>query len=343
MGRLETLTRRAAEAEPLDNGEIRLACDLLFDEGRTVESRAAFLSNLHRRGETPLEIAGFVQVLLERAVKIPWSAAGCLDVCGTGGDKAGLFNISTTVFFVAAGAGARLVKHGNRGITSKSGGADVLEALGIDIHFPPHRAETALERAGCCFLFAPDYHPTFRAVAPVRQFLGTRGEASLFNIIGPLLNPAQPEFQLAGVFDPGLLEVYGEAMTALGRRCAWAVHGTGPDGIRLDEVSTLGPTRVASVENGKTAHFEILPQAFGATGDSLQDLQGSDATGNAQIIHKILAGGGEPAQRRAVLANAAAALVVCGRAESLSEGLEMAAESIDSGRALKGLEALKRV
>lgn len=341
MGELENLTRRAAGAEPLDKGEIRLACDFLFDEARSVEARAAFLSNLHRRRETPQEIAGFVHVLLERGVKIPWSGAGCLDVCGTGGDKAGLFNISTTVFFVAAGAGARLVKHGNRGITSKSGGADVLEALGIDIHFPPDRAETALERAGCCFLFAPDYHPTFRAVAPVRQFLGARGEASLFNIIGPLLNPARPEFQLAGVFDPDLLEVYGAAMTTLGRRRAWAVHGTGPEGIRLDEVSTLGPTMVTSVADGKTAHFELSPGIFGPAGDSLQDLQGSDAAANARIIHNILAGSGEPAQRRAVAANTAAALVVCGRAGSLAEGLELASESIDSGNALEALKALR--
>ena len=343
MGELENLTRRAAEAEPLGAAEIRLACDLLFDETLPVESRANFLSNLHRRGETAMEVADFVQVLLERAVRIPWSGAGCLDVCGTGGDKAGLFNISTTVFFVAAGAGARLVKHGNRGVTSKSGGADVLEALGIDIHFPPDRAEAALERTGCCFLFAPDYHPTFRAVAPVRQFLGARGESSLFNIIGPLLNPARPEFQLAGVFDPGLLEIYGKALPALGRRRVWAVHGTGPNGIRLDEVSTLGPTMVMSVADGKTARFEISAETFGSSGDSLNDLQGTDARGNAQIILNLLSGRGEPAHRRAVLANAGAALVVCGRAGSLSEGIELAAESVDSQKALHVLEALRQL
>ena len=185
---LPSLTRRAEEGNPLTLSEIQTACDLLLDEAQSIEVRAEFLETLHKRGETAGEIAHFVEVLLERAVRLPFSGEGCIDVCGTGGDRAGFFNISTASMFVVAGAGVRVVKHGNRGITSKSGGADVLEALGVRIDLTPDATASALEDAGCCFLFAPACHPAFRAVVPVRKLLAARNSASIFNIIGPLLN-----------------------------------------------------------------------------------------------------------------------------------------------------------
>lgn len=338
---LASLTARASEPGTLSADEIHDACTLLLDDSRSVEHRAAFLGTLNRRGETPGEIAAFVDLLLEHAVPFPGSGEGCLDVCGTGGDKAGFFNISTTSMFVAAGAGARIIKHGNRGITSKSGGADVLEALGVKIDLSPAEAAAALERAGCCFLFAPAWHPAFKAVVPVRKLLAAQGSASIFNVIGPLLNPARPDFQLAGVFDPTLVGTYAAVFKNLGRKRAWAAHGTGPDGLRLDEVSPLGITHVTAWENGTMRSFEITPADFGITAPSAKDLAGGDATQNAKTITSILSGRQKDTAREAVLINSAAALAVAGIAPDLAAAYDLAAESIDSGKALAVLEKLR--
>src|SRR4029453_7037590 len=218
---LATLTKKLRLGHELTSGDVVTACDSLFDESVELSARADFLRALHVKGETASEVAGFVNVLLKRSRRT-LLGPGLLDVCGTGGDRAGVFNVSTAVMFVATACGARVVKHGNRGITSKCGGADVLEALGVRIDLPP---ETALEEAGCCFLFAPLFHPAFKTVAPVRKVLAEEGSATIFNLLGPLLNPARPEFQLAGVFDGKLLPLYAEAFKLLGRKSGWAVHG----------------------------------------------------------------------------------------------------------------------
>ncbi len=338
---LASLTARASEPGTLSTDEIHAACTLLLDDSQSVEHRAAFLGTLHRRGETPGEIAAFVDLLLEHAVPFPVSGEGCLDVCGTGGDKAGFFNISTTTMFVAAGAGARIIKHGNRGITSKSGGADVLEALGVKIDLSPAEAAAALEKAGCCFLFAPAWHPAFKAVVSVRKLLAEQGSASIFNMIGPLLNPARPDFQLAGVFDPTLVATYAAVFKNLGRKRAWAAHGSGPDGLRLDEVSPLGITHLTAWENSTMRSFEINPADFGITSPSANELLGGDATQNAKIIASILAGDTKGTARQAVLLNSAAALAVAGIAPDLGSAHALATESIDSGRALAVLEKLR--
>lgn len=319
--------------------EIRLVCDGLLDESLAVETRAEMLSLLHRRGETPREIAGFVLVLLEHALPVSFAGEGCLDVCGTGGDKAGLFNVSTAVMFVAAACGARVVKHGNRGITSKSGGADVLEALGVRVDLPPDRAAAALDSAGCCFLFAPHYHPAFRAVAPVRKFLAERGETSIFNMLGPLLNPAAPSFQLAGVFDERLLQVYAEVFALLGRRRAWAVHGTGP--VPLDEISPLAATKVAAWEEDCHREFLIHPGDLGIGPILAADLAGGSAAFNAGIISDVLAGNLRNGARTIVQMNAGAALVVSGHAADLPEGWRLAGSAIDSGAARDTLDRLR--
>ena len=324
---------------PLTAEGIRRACESLLDEGAPVEARAEFLSRLHKRGETPEEVAGFVGTLLDRAQPVPFSGEGCLDVCGTGGDRAGLFNVSTAVMLVAAACGVRVVKHGNRGITSKAGGADVLEALGVRIDLPPESAAAALDSAGCCFLFAPHYHPAFQAIAPVRKFLAERGETSIFNMLGPLLNPARPSFQLAGVFDRRLLAVYAKVFALLGRRRAWAVHGTGP--VSLDEISPRDITEVSEWEEGTAREFLIRPHELGIGPIHAEDLAGGTAAFNAGIISDVLAGNLRNGARTIVQLNAGAALVVAGAAPNLAAGMKRAGESIDSGAARDVLARLR--
>jgi len=332
---LSTLTEKLREAVPLTAQDVTVACDALFDENRSLEERADFLLALHRKGETPEEIAAFVRVLLTRAVPADLGP-GLLDVCGTGGDRAGLFNVSTAVMFVVAACGARVVKHGNRGITSKSGGADVLESLGVRLDLPP--AES-LDAAGCTFLFAPHHHPTFKAVAPVRKALAEQGSSSIFNMLGPLLNPARPDFQLAGVFNPALLPAYAEVFSLLGRQRAWAVHGAGA----LDEISTLGPTEIHGVENGAIRNWHLDPSELGLPAARREDLLGGTADENAALLEDLLAGRQSGPKRDIVALNSACALVVAGRAGSVSDALALASETLASGAALEPLRALQKL
>jgi len=332
---LATLTDKLHMGGDLTGDDVTAACDHLFDENIALTVRAEFLRALHSKGETPAEIAAFVGVLLARGVR-PELGEGLLDVCGTGGDKAGLINISTAVMFVVAACGARVVKHGNRGITSKCGGADVLEALGIRVDLPP---EAALDAAGCCFLFAPLYHPAFKAVAPVRKALAEEGRATIFNLLGPLLNPVRPDFQLAGVFDRKLLPVYAEAFGLLGRKRAWAVHGTGG----LDEVSTLGPSEVHALESGGIRRFSIHPETLGFAPAVIEDLRGGDARWNAESLEDLLRGSECGPKRDIVLLNAACALVVAGISGDLAAALEKSRLALEDGSAHAVLRRLREV
>lgn len=332
---LPDLTEKLRLSSDLSAEEIAAACDALFDASRPLPERAAFLRALHQKGETPAEIAGFVRILLARAVPADLGP-GLLDVCGTGGDKAGLFNVSTAVMFVAAACGARLVKHGNRGITSKCGGADVLEALGIRLDLP---AAESLDAAGCAFLFAPAYHPSFKAIAPVRQALAAEGSSTIFNMLGPLLNPARPDYQLAGVFNPALLPAYAEVFALLGRRRAWAAHGAGG----LDEISTLGPTLLHRVEDGVITEGELNPADLGLPPARREDLLGGTGSENAALIEELLAGTLRGPKRDIVALNTACALVVAGRAKTPAEGLVQASEALDSGRGGEPLRALRKL
>jgi len=322
--------------------DVAAVCGLLMDETRSVESRAELLRALRAKGETPAEIAAFVRTLLAHArpIKIRESDAPLIDVCGTGGDKQGLFNISTAVMFVAAAGGARVAKHGNRGVTSKSGGADVLEALGVRIDLDPVQAAAVLDDVGCVFLFAPVYHPAFRAIAPVRSFLAERGETTVFNKLGPLLNPANPPYQLSGVFDPAMVTTYGEVFAALGRKRAWAVHGATPQG-GLDEMSTLGATTVCEVERGELRDFTVDAASHGIRRPELAELLGGDAAQNAARLEALLRGRAEDAIADMVAWNAAGALVVAGVAGDMAEGLSRAREAIRSGEAAARLDALR--
>ena len=331
---LVTLTEKLRLGHELTSADVVTACESLFDESVELAERADFLRALHAKGETASEVAGFVDVLLNRSRRT-LLGPGLLDVCGTGGDRAGVFNVSTAVMFVAAACGARVVKHGNRGITSKCGGADVLEALGVRIDLPP---ETALAAAGCCFLFAPLFHPAFKTVAPVRKVLAEEGSATIFNLLGPLLNPARPEFQLAGVFDGKLLPLYAEAFKLLGRQCGWAVHGSGG----LDEVSTLGPSEIHALEDGAIRHFVIRPEDLDVAPARIEDLRGGHAQENAESLEAILLGKDVGPRRDMVVLNAAWSLVVSRRAPDLPAAMTMAASALDDGSAHDVLQRLRK-
>jgi anthranilate phosphoribosyltransferase len=302
--------------------------------------KAEFLQALRAKGETAKEIAAFVQALLGRAVDPGLDTAQLsgpmMDVCGTGGDKLELFNVSTAVMFVLASGGVCVVKHGNRAITSKCGGADVLEELGVKIDLAPAALRRCIERNGLGFIFAPGYHPAFKAIAPVRKALAAQGITTIFNLLGPLLNPARPPYQLVGVFSPVLLPKYAEVLALLGRAHAWAVHGRG-----MDELSLTGPSAVCEVVNGTVCERTVDPGALGLSPCALDELRGGDCAQNAAILTAILDGSDRGPKLDLVLLNAAAGFVITGLAPALDAGLELAREQILSGRALGKLRALQ--
>lgn len=335
------LTEKLKSSENLTDSDVALAAEHLLNEAEAVNSRADFLRALRAKGETPAEIAAFVREFLSHARDPQISGADVIDVCGTGGDRLGLFNISTASMFVSAAAGARVVKHGNRGVTSKSGGADVLEALGVKIDHEPEQAAEILDMVGCLFLFAPKYHPAFKAIAPVRSLLAQEGTTTIFNMLGPLLNPARPEFQLAGVFDEKLLSVYAETFRLLGRTRAWAVHGKA-EGRGLDEISTMGQTRVLISTAEGISETQIKPEDFSLAPANLESLRGGDAAESARLITALLDGTGPASHREIVQLNAAAALVVSGRSTDLATAYQKAGEALTSGAATAVLRRLQQ-
>jgi anthranilate phosphoribosyltransferase len=293
---------------------------------------AALLGALAARGETPPEIAGFVDVMRSAATPYPDLTGAergqLVDTCGTGGDSSNTFNISTAAALVAASAGATVAKHGNRAVTSKCGSADVLEALGIPIQLDPTTATAALRQHRFCFLLAPAHHPQMKALMPVRKALGVR---TVLHILGPLLNPAGARRQVMGVYHPRLVPLVAEAMTLLGTHHAMVVHGDSGSGkIGMDEISLSGPTQIAEVRDGVIHQYIVKPEDLGLTPAPLEALTGGDATLNAAILTAIFAG--EPGPRRdVVLLNAAAVLVTSGLAPDLRSGITQAAQAIDSG------------
>jgi anthranilate phosphoribosyltransferase len=299
-----------------------------------------FLERLKRRGETEGEIAAFTHALLGLAVDpriLPRDLGGpMLDVCGTGGDRLELFNISTASMFVLAGGGAAVVKHGNRAITSQCGGADVLEALGVKIDLPPDDLRECVRRHGLGFVFAPAYHPAFAVIGPVRRALAQRGIPTIFNLLGPLLNPARPPYQLVGVYDARLLSKYAGALRLLGRTRAWAVHGSG-----ADELTLAGVGEGWEVDAAGTRELRVDPGQLGLRSAPVEALKGGDRIVNARLLEGILAGEVTGPPLEAVLLNSAAGFVVAGLAGDLSEGLFRAREAVRSGAALAKLSALR--
>lgn len=338
---LETLVGSLRAGIALTPPEIEGAVGALVDDAVPGAAKAGFLRALRAKGETTAEIAGFARAMLRRAVDPgidPARAPGpLLDVCGTGGDRLEMFNVSTTASFILAAGGAAVVKHGNRAITSRSGGADVLEALGVRIELPPRELKRCVEEVGIGFLFAPSYHPAFRSIAPVRRALAAEGTSTIFNLLGPLLNPARPAHQLVGVFAAGWTAPFAEVFRALGRTRAWAVHGAGG----MDELSLAGPSQVSRWEGGALSHGTISPAEAGlAAVSSLEELRGGDAAENARLLTGILAGEIGGARRDVVLLNAAAGFVVAGLAADLAGGVARARRALDTGAARRKVEEL---
>jgi anthranilate phosphoribosyltransferase len=294
---------------------------------------AGFLVGLRTKGETVDEITGGVLSLLAAANRIRPRVARCVDIVGTGGDCTGTFNISSTAALVAAGAGACVAKHGNRSVSSRSGSADLYEALGLDLGLTPLEAEACLEQHGFAFLFAPVYHPAMRYAAPVRRQLGVR---SLFNLLGPLANPAGASSMLVGVCDPDLIPFMAETLKELGVRRALVVSGRD----RTDEISLAGPTDFCELRDGQISRGILTPEALGLARADLAAVGGGSPRDNAHLAEAILAG--QPgAPRDIVVLNAAAALYVAEIAASIAEGLTLAREAIDSGAARRKLEAVR--
>lgn len=328
-----------AEGGHLGENEAGLVADALFSADISDEDKAAFLGALHSRGETAEEVRHLAAAFLQRGE--PFEAPGpVIDVCGTGGDKLGLFNISTAVMFVVAGAGARVVKHGNRGVTSKSGGADVLEELGVPADAPVNVLQRTLENAGAVFLFAPRFHPAFKQVAGARRLLASSGKASVFNMLGPLLNPARPAHQLTGVFSEHVLDVYATALPALGRSRAWIVHGRAGAGV-MDEISTVGPTLVVEVADGEVRRRVVPAGGWNVPEADIAGLRGGSPRENAAVLQGILSGTLRGAPRDIVTVNASAALVVAGLCATHEEAMARAQESLDSGAAARSLRAMR--
>jgi anthranilate phosphoribosyltransferase len=299
---------------------------------------AALLGALAGRGETAAEIAGFAATLRTAANTLPLSnleQQALVDTCGTGGDASGSFNISTAAALVAAAAGAKVAKHGNRAVTSRCGSADVLEALGIPIELSPTEAAQALRTHNFCFLLAPAHHPQLKAVMPVRKALGVR---SILHILGPLLNPAGARRQVMGVYQSRLVPLVANAMLLLDIQHAMVVHGDG----NLDEIALSGPTEIAEVRNGKVTQSLISPEDFGLKSAPLTALAGGDAADNALILKAVFRGESGP-HRDVVLLNAAAVLVVASLTSDIRSGIALAAQAIDSGVVTQLVEALQRV
>jgi anthranilate phosphoribosyltransferase len=307
--------------------------------------KAEFLTALHDKGETAEEIAAFVRALMKHAVDPMISPADMpgpmIDVCGTGGDGHDLFNVSTTVAFVVAAGGAVVVKHGNRRVTSSCGSADVLEQLGVPIDLAPEQLRESLKRYGIGFLFARQYHPAFRALAEMRQRLARQNVRTIFNVLGPLLNPARPSRQLIGVFDQRLTGIFAAVLRELRHERAWIVHGLGDNNAGLDDISVSGATTVAELVDDKITSAVLDVSWLGIPRAPIGELQGGDAGENAATIDGILSGKITGAKRDMTIVNAAAGFVVAGLARDLREGIELSREEIDSGRAMERLRALQ--
>ena len=347
---LETLTNHLAGRQFLSAAQILHAVESLTDENISAPAKADFLIALANQGETPEEIAAFATALREKSIPPPLDAGTrsreILDVVGTGGDRLSTFNISTTVAILCAAAGVTVAKHGNRAATSSVGSADVIEALGIPVNLSPPAAAAALREHGFAFLFAPNFHPAFKHIAPARKLCAERGQRTIFNLLGPLLNPARPSAMLVGVPRPELCEPMARALQALGVRRGMVVSGesgmrNAENGNFLDELSTLGTNHVAEFyhERGFTQSVLTL-ENFPVQPATLADLRGGDKLVNAEIIRQILRGDERGPKRDAVLLNAGAALFVAGKVKSLAEGWDLAGETIDGGAAAAKLGEL---
>jgi anthranilate phosphoribosyltransferase len=323
---------RLVERHDLTRAEAVAVMNEIADGGATPAQVGAFLAALRLKGETVDEIAGAAEVMRQRVDRVHVSREIFVDTCGTGGDSSNTFNISTVAAFAVAGAGVCVAKHGNRSVSSRCGSADVLAALGVDVDAHKDVVERCIEECGIGFLFAPRLHPAFKAVAGIRRELGIR---SVFNLLGPLANPAGARHQVMGVYEPRWVPTIAGVLAALGTKHAFVVHGEG-----LDEIAVTGMTHVCEVKGGVVERFTIMPEDVGLRRWQKAELEGGDVATNAAIARDVL-GGQKGAPRDAVLANAAAALVAAEAAPDLTAGVRLAAEAIDRGAALDKLERLR--
>ena len=331
---LRDALRKAAAGEKLSEGEAERALETIMEGTVPPEATAALLTALRVRGESVSEIVGFARAMRRFAARVE-APEGVVDTCGTGGDAKGTINVSTAAAFVACGAGVTIAKHGNRAATSQAGSADVLEALGAEIELDPEQVGRCIEEAGIGFMFARTHHPAMRFVAPVRAELPFR---TIFNLLGPLTNPAGARRQVVGVFGGAYVRPVAEALAALGAEKALVVHGT--DG--MDEVTVTAPTRVAEVADGDIKEYEISPEDFGLVSHAPDGLLGGDAHLNARILRDVLSGTETGAARDVILLNAGAAIYVSGEARSIAEGVRRAERSIGEGAAQTALDDFVR-
>ena len=327
----ETISR-LIERQDLSQDEADEIMGTIMSGTATQSQIGAFLIALRMKGETPTEIAAFAAVMRRHAISVsPTTGKTLVDTCGTGGDGTHTFNISTAAAFVAAGAGVPIVKHGNRSVSSACGSADVLAALGVNLAVDPRHQAQIVEKAGIAFLFAPNHHPAIRHVMPARQELGCR---TVFNLLGPLVNPAGAKAQVLGVYNPVLTRTMAEVLRILGLSRAMVVHGEG-----LDEITTTGDTDVSELTDGTIRSYSLNCRTFGIDQACITDIRGGDPLENARIIREILSGE-RGACRDVVLMNAGAAIYVGGQAQDLHEGIHLAARSIDGGCAVSRLDTL---
>ena len=335
MSPLRETLLKLCRREDLTRAEARAAFNHIMSGEASDAQIGGLLVGLAAKGTTVEELVGAATVMREKSVPVGCDAdCVVLDTCGTGGDVRGTFNISTAAALVVAAAGVKVVKHGNRSASSKSGSADVLERLGVKLELTPHQLKGCLDRANICFAFARSHHPAMKFVAPARTSLGI---ATVFNLLGPLTNPARARHQLLGVFAPELTDRLATVLRELGSERAWVVHAD--DG--LDELSTLGPTRVSELKDGEVRTWSLDPKTLGLPYARLSDLQVEDVEASADVISRVLIGELGPARDITVL-NAGAALVVAGAASDLREGLQRAEDAIDRGEANRTLEKLVR-
>lgn len=326
---------KVAGGEHLTGAEAEFAFDVCMEGSASPVQVSALLTALRVRGVVPVEVAGGVRALRKAMVTVAASRTDELvDTCGTGGGAVTTFNISTAAALVARGAGVRIAKHGNRSFTSRCGSADVLEALGVRIELAPEEMARVLEDVGLVFMFAPLLHPAMRHVGPVRRELGF---PTVMNVLGPLTNPARVKRQLVGVADPKLVPLIIEALRELGHTRALVVHGE----PGMDELSPMGPTRVAELADGSVSERTVTPADFGMESCPVEDLAGGEPAENAEIILRVLRGDERGGARTATLLNAAAAIYVADRSATLEEGVDVATEALDSGKALDALDRLR--
>jgi anthranilate phosphoribosyltransferase len=331
---VQQVLRRLATGETLDGEGAAAAFRVVMSGEATPAQMAALLMGLRVRGETSTEVAGAARALREAMTRLEVDLSESLvDTCGTGGGATTTFNISTAAALLAAGAGVRIAKHGNRSFTSKSGSADVLEALGVPIDVPVERMQRVLDAAGIVFMFAPTMHPAMRHVGPVRREMAIQ---TVMNLVGPLANPAGAGRQVVGVADPARLELIAGALHELGTAHSLVVHGE----PGMDEISPLGPTTVLELKGGVRTRWTIDPVALGFSGINAAELAGGEPTQNAAVIERVLLGKGSAGAEAAVLLNAAAAIYVAGQATSMADGLALARAALAAG---KGWDALGRL